>query len=59
MALTKALLFGIIPFACACNKPEFWLGSVAVSISACHAEGREFKSRPSRQNSLKRYHQHW
>ena len=24
-------------------------GSVAVSISACHAEGRGFKSRPDRQ----------
>ncbi|AAF09839.1 hypothetical protein DR_0253 [Deinococcus radiodurans R1 = ATCC 13939 = DSM 20539] len=26
-----------------------WSGSVAVSISACHAEGRGFKSRPDRQ----------
>lgn len=26
-----------------------WSGSVVVSISACHAEGRGFKSRPDRQ----------
>ena len=36
-------------------RKHTWPGSVAVSISACHAEGREFKSRPGRQNSLPGY----
>ena len=37
---------------CLCKQvSELWPGSVAVSTSACHAEGREFKSRPGRQNS--------
>ena len=46
--LTNAEYLGIIPFASLQKRAR--PGSVAVSISACHAEGREFKSRPGRQS---------
>ena len=46
-----------MPFARAAARALLRPGSVAVSISACHAEGREFKSRPGRQKALSsRYH---